>query len=294
MGEYLGLVPPEEGFVQTAKFNFARFAEGPNYKAVNHDLIKRVIDRLPTQSITVDVATGHGMVPRLMADIVAGTDKRVFSIGVDLDPYAIEQARRRIRNTGEVGFVFLQGDARNLKDVLKDFVKPGEVDYTSIHDAIHEIRDDDTKTDIIDSMVKMLRPGGLLSYNSAFTTEAAGMEWGIWLLNFLKISGARRNKDIQGMPVHTPDFYKILIENTGLTVIHEDKVKVPLSLEELKSISEYLPFVRGFTETLIFPRPVEMEEGIEMMKQALVPTLDKLKSDSLVRKWHEIIAQKPF
>lgn len=293
MKEYIGLVPPREGFVQTEKFNFARFAEGPNYKKVNRDLVEKVFNLLPGQEIVaLDVAMGHGMVPRLASEILSDSHRRLFMVDVDLDTYAVQQAEAQIPDTKEAEFFFIDGDARYLKSILKYLLKPGTVNYTSIHDAIHEIRNDKTKTRILTGQARMLKPGGLLSYNSAFTTEAAGMEWGIWLINFMKISGAKRSKDIRGMPVHTPDFYKTLIENAGLTVIHEDKVTVPLSSEELEGISEYPPFVRGFTETLIFPRQVELEEGIKWMKEAVSPTLDKLKKDSLPRRWHEIIAQK--
>lgn len=298
MGEFIGLVPPKEGFIQNERFNFARFAQGPNYRLVNRNLVEKVFSLLPGQEIVaLDVAMGHGMVSRLVAELMAGTGRQVEMIGVDLDAYAVKQARTQIIDTEEVGFTFLQGDATDLKKVLNSQYllegPEGNFDYTSIHDAIHEIRDDPTKAEILESQEEMLKPGGLLSYNSAFTSEATGMEWGIWLLNFLKISGAKRDKSIQGMPVHTPKFYYDLIEAAGLEVIHEDLVTVQMSKEELMGISEYPPFVRGFTESLIFPRPVGLEEGVKLMQEAIQPTLDKLKKDSLPRRWHEIIAQKP-
>lgn len=294
MGEYIGLVPPPEGFVQTEKYNFARFAEGPNYKKVNHDLVEKVYNQLPIRSIGVDVATGHGMVLRQMAEIANGTNKSFYLIGVDLDPYAIERARKQILSTGECGFVFLQGDARNLKDLLKDYFKPGEVDYASIHDAIHEIRDDQTKKEIVDSMAEMLKPGGYFSYNSAFTTEAVGIEWAYWQIVFMKTFNAKRYKgeEIQSMPIHPPAFYRRLIEAAGLSIVHDKLAEVPMSEKALIGISEYPPFARGFTEKLVFDRPVCLDEGIEGIKQAIKPTLDRYKTDSLLRKWHEIIAQK--
>lgn len=61
MGEYIGIVPPPEGFVQTPQHNFGPYSERPGYKKVNSDLIGRVFELLPGQNITVvDVATGFG------------------------------------------------------------------------------------------------------------------------------------------------------------------------------------------------------------------------------------------
>lgn len=300
MGEYIGLAQPKEGFTQTERFNFARFAEGPNYKAVNRNLVEKVFSLLPEKSIGIDVAMGHGMLARLESDLLAGTSKQHYQIGVDLDPYAITQAKAQIPDTQECRFTFLQGDARDLKNLLRWYVKPGKVDYTSIHDAIHEVRDDPKKAEILKSQVKMLRVGGLFSYNSAFTSKAAGREWGIWLREFMNVAetegvtvSSYKGKDIDRMPVHPPEFYKGLIENSGLEVIHDELVEVRMSKEELEGISEYPPFVKGFTEALVFSHPVKMELGIDWMKQAIQPTLDRFKTDALLRRWHEIIAQKP-
>lgn len=295
MGEYIGLVPPTEGFVQTPRFNFGRYSEGTSYNKVNSDLIAEVLRRLPRQSITVvDVAMGHGMVSRLVSTQLEGTDRQAHVIGVDSDTYAVEQARAQIHDTPNTHFTFLQGDALNLRHLLEGHVKPGEVNYTSIHDAIHEIRDDGIKAAILKSQAEMLAPEGLLSYNSAFTTIAVGREWAIWVIEFMKLfDGAYRGGDVQGLPILPPAFYKGLIEDAGLSIVHESIVGVPHFREDLEAIAEYPPFAKGFTEKIVFPRRVELEEGITMMKQAIIPTLERLRKDSLTRKWHEIIAQKP-
>lgn len=302
MGEYIGLVPPKEGFVQTERFNFARFAGGPNYIKVNADLIDRVFDLLPGKKIiTIDAAMGHGMLPRLSARKIAGTNRRLYMYGIDLDSYAVAQAEAQIQDTKEASFIFLQGDAKDLKGLLAGHIKPGTVDYTSIHDAIHEIRDDAVKAEILRSQTEMLRPGGLFSYNSAFTSKAAGREWGIWLREFMNVAetegvtvSSYKGKDIDKMPVHSPEFYRSLIENAGLEVIEDGDrlVEVNMSKRELEGISEYPPFVKGFTEGLVFDKPVSMETGIDWMKRAIQPTLDRFNTDSLLRRWHEIIARK--
>lgn len=296
MGEYIGLVPPTEGFVQTPRFNFGRYSEGTGYNKVNSDLIEEVLGRLPQQSITVvDVATGHGMVPRLVSTQLAGTNRQAYVIGVDSDAYAVEQARAQILDTANVRFTFLRGDARDLRHLLEGYVKPGEVNYTSIHDAIHEIRDDGIKAAIVRSQAEILAPEGLLSYNSAFTTVAVGREWAFWQIEFMRLFEANkhRGEDVKKLPVHPPSFYRDLIVDAGLVPIHERTVVVPQGREELEAISEYPPFVVGFTQMMVFPRPVTLKEAVDGMKGSITPVFDRFKTHSISRVWHEIIAQKP-
>lgn len=295
MGEYIGLVPPPEGFVQTGRYNFGRYSRGENYRKVNRDLTDKVFELLPEQNLTaVDVAMGDGMVPRLATERLSGTNRRLYMVGVDSDAYAVETAKTQIPDTPNVHFTFLQGDARVLPEVLAGYVEVGQVDYTSIHDAIHEIRDDEAKAAILKNQARILRPGGLFSYNSAFTTEAVGREWAFLQMAFMELFGAYkyRGKDVQKLPVHPPSFYRGLIIEAGLIPIHEAIVKVPHYQEELEAISEYPSFVNGFTQMMVFERPVYLEEAVDGIKRAIRPVFDKFKTNSIVRTWHEIIAQK--
>lgn len=290
MGEYIGLVPPAEGFVQTAAFNFGRYSRSRNYIKVNWDVIDKVFELLPGQNLTaVDVAMGDGMVPRLAAKRLVGTNRRLYMVGVDIDAFAVETARAQTTDTANVKFIFLQGDACALP------IKLSQADYTSIHDAIHEIRDDQAKADIFKNQAKILRPGRLLSYNSAFTTEAVGREWAVWQVEFMRLFGAYkyRGEDVQKLPIHPPSFYRNLIIEAGLIPIHEALVEVPHYQEGLEAISEYPPFVNGFTQMMGFSRPVYLEEAVEGMKRSIRPMFDRFKTDSINRIWHEIIAQKP-
>lgn len=297
MGEFIGVAPPEGGFVQTPKFNFGHYSQGARYQEVNGNLIARVLGRLPqTDILAIDVCTGFGMVPRLAGALLAGVNKRLHIYGVDLDQYAITQARTQITDTANTVCEFIHGNAARLEEVLKDKVQPGRVRWTSIHDAIHEIRNDEVKKEIVANQAEMLAPGGLLSYNSAFTTEAVGREWAYWQMKFMELLGARkyRGEDIQRLPVHPPSFYSGLITAPGLIPIHEQLVNVPQGQEELEAISEYPPFVQGFTSMMVFPREVTLEEAVEGMKAAIPAVFDRFKTKSLSRIWHEMIAQKPI
>jgi len=296
MGEYIGVVSPAEGFVQTATFNFGRYSQRENYSRVNRNLTDKVLGLLGGQDLTaVDVAMGHGMVPRSAAKNLAGTNRRLYMVGVDIDAYAVEQAKLQIPDTPNVHFTFLTGDARALPKILAGYIKPGEADWTSIHDSIHEIRDDQAKADIIKNQALILRPGRLLSYNSAFTTEAIGREWAVWQIEFMRLFRAHkyRGEDVQKLPIHQPSFYRSLIIEAGLTPIHETLVQVPHYQGELEAISEYPPFVNGFTQMMVFDHAVYLEEAVEGMKRSIQPMLSRLNADSIIRVWHEIIAQKP-
>lgn len=297
MGEFIGLVPPAEGFVQTPQFNFGLYANRPRYQEVNRDLIARGFEILKQEKIMgVDVATGHGMVPRQASLVVEGTNIRLFMVCTDLDEYAVKTAKAEIPDTPNARFTFIQGDARDLPRVLSGHISPGQVDYTSINDALHEMRAKELKLAILKSQAEILKPGGLFSFNSAFTTKSVFREWAVWQMEFMKIMDAERYRggDIEGLPVLSPEDYRDLIEGRGLRVIHEAMVSYPHYKQDLEGISDYPPFAKGFTEKMVFKRPVSLAKGIQGMKDAITPTLTRLKTDTIPRVWYEVIAQKPF
>ena len=273
--------------------NFEKFSEQPEYVEVNRGLINQFVLKLPVNFCHVDVATGTGLVPRLIIEEATKENKKGEVIGVDPNVTSLNIARRNILGPRGISVKFIEGFGQDLKQLLNGIIPPGGVDGVSILDALHEIRKDEDKVEVIGAMADILKPGGLLTFNSAFTTEGIlidPMVWGKWKLRAMGILEGKRDRQVQVMPIHSPETYKQMIENAGLKVIHEAKKIVNLTKETLLAISKYPAFFRGALEDM------RGQESVPDIKKsnALIQALEELGVSALPRVWYEIIAQKPL
>jgi len=287
------MTPKESNLsVPDNNLNFEEFSGQPEYVEVNRGLVKQVVLKLPVNFCHVDVATGTGLVPRLIIEEATKENKKGEIIGVDPNVTSLNIARRNILGPRGISVKFIEGFGQDLKQLLGRIIPPGGVDGVSILDALHEIRKDEDKVEVIGAMADILKPGGLLTFNSAFTTEGILMDpmgWGKWKLRAMGILGGRRDKQVQGLPIHPPEIYKQIIENAGLKVIYEAKKIVNLTKEALLAISKYPAFFRGALEDM------RGQESVPDVKKsnALIQALKELGVPALPRVWYEIIAQKP-
>jgi len=273
--------------------NFENFSRQPEYREVNRDLVNRFVLKFPPIFYHVDVATGTGLVPELIKEEASKENKKGVIIGIDPNETSLNIAMRKVLSSGDISIEFIAGLGQDLKRLLSGRIQPEGVDGVSIHDALHEIREDEDKVNIIESMANILKPGGLLAFNSAFTTEGISedpMSWGKLKLRVMRILGGRRDKQIQVMQIHSPEIYIQMIENAGLEVIHETKKVVNLTKKALTAIAEYPAFFRGALEDMLGQESVPDIEKSRAFKQAV----SELSVPALPRVWYEIIAQKPF
>lgn len=287
------MIPKESNLsVPDNSLNFEEFSKQPEYVEVNRGLVKQFVLKLPENFCHVDVATGTGLVPRLIIEEATKENKRGEVIGIDPNVTSLNIARRNILGPRGISVKFIEGFGQDLKQLLNGIIPPGGVDGVSILDALHEIRKDEDKIEVIGAMADILKPGGLLTFNSAFTTEGIlidPMVWGKWKLRAMGILEGKRDRQVQVMPIHSPETYKQMIENAGLKVIHEAKKIVNLTKETLLAISKYPAFFRGALEDM---RGQESVPDIEK-SNALIQALEELGVPALPRVWYEIIAQKP-
>ena len=271
---------------------FEEFSRQPEYIEVNRGLIQKFVSRLPAVFCHVDVATGTGLVPQLIIDEAGRGGKKGKIIGIDPNVTSLNIAKRRVQSSSDIVVEFIEGMGQDLKQLLGGIIPPGGVDGVSILDAIHEIRKDEDKVEVIEAMADILKPGGLLIFNSAFTTDGSSidpMSWGKLKLRAMGILEGKRDKQVQAMPIHPPGIYKKMIENAGLKVILEAKQIVNLTKEALLAISKYPAFFRGALEDM------RGQESVPDIKKsnALIQALKELGVPALPRVWYEIIAQKP-
>lgn len=283
----------ESTFAKDSPFNFERFAQQPEYQQVNRELIRIAISNLHQKFINiVDVACGTGLVPKLLIEESQRTGQRGRIIGIDPNPTSLEIARKTTLGSKDVSVEFIEGFGQDIRTLLKDKIPEDGVDGVSILDAIHEIPGEEDKKQVLSSMVAILKPGGVLLLNSAFTTvamEGSAMDWGKWKMTALKWLNGTRDKNVISIKIHTPEEYREMLENTGLVIIHEAKKPINLTKSALKAISKYPEFIEGVFRDMKETASV----GLEKKSQALISALDQLNIAGIKRTWHEIIAQKP-
>lgn len=276
---------------QSADFNFIAFSQTPEYVNANYELLKIAFGFLPTSFTHVDVATGTGLVPSLVARLCEEQGKYGFVLGIEPDKFVLNSAMKAVRDTDRCKFQFVQGYAQETEAYAE------KVNLVSIHDAIHEIYQPEEKERALKSMAHTLAPGGIMSYNSAFTTMAmidSAIAHGRWKnLSFLEL-GKKRNKGAAVMPYLSPEDYLEMITNavrkSGGTpvVVHDFLRSVTLSRTALEGISRYPAFINGFFADMTDTEEISLGEK----SGALIKALDNGNITSLARTWHEAIVQK--
>lgn len=287
---------PESKLQQTISqepLTFRGFAEKPEYIEVNRGLIRKFFLNLPRSFTHVDVATGTGMVPKLIIEASNSNHREGRIIGIDPNGLSLEIARQTTPPSNGISVEYIEGYGQNLKELLQGKIPEEGADGISMHDAIHEVASMEDKKIIIENIVDSLKREGLFSYNSAFTTKAmegVAIDWGRWKLEAFSRLKEKRDKTVTPIEVLKPEEYRGIIEKAGLKVIHEELRTVTLSKVALAAISRYPKFVEGVFADMVNTT----KKTIEEKSQALIWALDQLNIASLKRTWHEIIAQKPL
>lgn len=282
---------PEDRAVQSEAFNFIAFASDKAYREVNRALIVTAFARLPSPFFHVDVASGTGLVPQEVCALCQEQGKRGTVIGIDPDRFAVESARKHTRSGPNCAVEFVQGAAQEMGRLLAGRIPRQGVDYTSIHDAIHEIKGEENKKSVLAAMARILKPGGIFTYNSAFTTaamEESAMDWGRLKAKAFAVLGGKRDRQISAIKIHTPEEYKRMIVEAGLSVIHEAKRVVKISRAALEAIARYPAFVEGVFGDMVGKEQVSLEEK----SRALLAAIEAVGPADLPRVWHEIMAQR--
>lgn len=277
---------------QSREYNFVAFSRDEAYREVNTQLLLKAFLCLPSPFFQVDVASGTGLVSQEVSSLCQEKGKRGTIIGIDPDRFAVENARKNAPSTPYCAVEFVEGRAQDMEQLLAGRIPPEGVDYISIHDAIHEIEEED-KQSILLSIARILNPGGLFTYNSAFTTAAlehSALVWGRWKAKAFSILGGKRNRKIKGLITHTPEEYRQMITNAGLSVVYEAKQSVKMSRTALEAIARYPRFIYGVFADLVGDEKMPLEEK----SQALIKALDDLGITEVPRIWHELMARKPL
>lgn len=286
---------------QDEQQNFTDFASRHEYQAVVRELVEQLFDRLPNNFLHVDIATGTGLVPSILAELCERTGKSGTIICIEPEEYALEHAKNTVPSTERCAIIYEQGFGQQTLDIVGRYAPEGTVDSAGIFDAIHEIPGKDQKMIVLAQAAKLLKPGGLFVMNSAFTTEATATRearkgWIAWIGDTMRLLKAQFNIDKDSkdpnleqfkVKTHTPDEYIEMLSDVGLvdvTPIGSRAREVALTTEALRNIASYPRFVLGSTE--LDRTKVPLEAQIKAMHAAIEGV------ESLSRTWINFIAEK--
>ena len=273
--------------------HFGHFSEIPEYREVNRELIAQLMDRLPNPFVHVDVATGAGLIPQLLVEQATARGYHAQIIAVDRNVEALEIARTATPGTEDISVTFLEGDARAIPTAVAELLPAEGADSVSIHDAIHEIDGEEGQRQVFSGLAELTHDNAFLSINSSFTSTSMDVGHsmrghGEWKLHFVRLTGGKRDRQVETLAYRTPDDYKQMITDAGFVVVHEEDRVVQLTHSALKAISRYPEFVRGMARALTFTRDVTMDALSDAMSEAV----DHIRFDLVPRIWYGVIAQK--
>jgi ubiquinone/menaquinone biosynthesis C-methylase UbiE len=269
------------GFDQDERFSFAPFSRHPFFTNVNRWIVERVIGN--GRKVIVDLGCGPGAVTQLILERLAGAkDARV--IGIDPSPSALQKARAAISSRIAE---FVQGTAERLSRLVQS------ADAVVFLNAIHLIRD---KPATLAEIRKVLKPGGVLAFNSTFFNgayvEGTSRFWRRWVVRAVQ-AVRERGIDVQhthadramAMQWLSPDEYAALCTAAGFRPTTVELLRVEMTPESLEDIGRFSLFIEGALPG------VPLEAGAEALKLGLRQTIDELGVTTVPRNWLECVVE---
>lgn len=269
------------GIDQDERFSFAPFSRHPFFTNVNRWIVERVIGG--GRKVIVDLGCGPGAVTQLILERLAGAkDARV--IGIDPSPSALQKARAAISSKIAE---FVQGTAERLSRLVQS------ADAVVFLNAIHLIRD---KPATLAEIRKVLKPGGVLAFNSTFFNgayvEGTSRFWRRWVVRAVQ---AVREQGIDVQHTHadramamqwlSPDEYAALCTAAGFRPTTVELLRVEMTPESLEDIGRFSLFIEGALPG------VPLETGAEALKVGLRQTIDELGVSTVPRNWLECVVE---
>jgi len=262
------------------RFSFTPFTRHPFFTYVNRWILDRVIS--PGRQVIVDLGCGPGAVTELILERARGQQPPPHVIGVDPSPSALEKARAAISSKFAE---FVQGSAEWLSKLVKS------ADAVVFLNAIHLMPD---KAQVLKEIRRVLKPGGVLAFNSTFFNgayvEGTSGFWRRWIVRSVQ---ALREKGIEikhtghaaAMEWFSADQYRDALQAASFRPTTVELLRVEMTAEALADIGRFSLFIEGALPG------APLEEGSEALQTGLARTMEELKVDSVPRHWLEVVAE---
>ena len=263
------------------KFSFTPFTRHPFFLHVNRWILERVI--CPGRQVIVDLGCGPGAVTELILERVGGQQPPPRVIGVDPSPSALAKARAAISSKFAE---FVQGSAEWLSKLVKS------ADTVVFLNAIHLMPD---KPQVLKEIRRVLKPGGLLAFNSTFFNgayvEGTSGFWRRWIVRSVQ---ALREKGIEiqhnghaaAMEWYSVDQYTAALKEAGFRPTTVELLRIDMTRAALIDIGRFSLFIEGALPG------VPLEEGAKALEVGLERTMSELGVESVPRHWLEVVAEE--
>lgn len=288
--------------------SYEPFSQEPEYIEVN----KGFIDNLPLDKVSkvLDLACGTGTLTELLFERCP----KISVIGVDISTESLEIGRNVFRkknllvddkaalevagDSGKGGILLLEGSADDLCLESESF------DLAMMGNAIHLMRD---RAKFLQGVHRVLRPGGIFAFNSAFfvKTFPEGTEhvYTEWLKEALAVLHSKdeelRQAGKPGIPRQrgttgrafskrwmTPEQWGDELRQNGFEVRQSYKRSVMITQRGLETVGAY----SGLAEVLMSGYPVEIAS--ECLQEAAGRAFRNLDITEIPRNWLEVTAVK--
>jgi ubiquinone/menaquinone biosynthesis C-methylase UbiE len=262
------------------RFSFTPFTRHPFFTYVNKWVLERVI--CPGRQVIVDLGCGPGAVTELILEKVRGQQPPPRVIGVDPSESAIAKARAAISSKFAE---FVQGSAEWLSKLVKS------ADTVVFLNAIHLMAD---KPQVLKEIRSVLKPGGLLAFNSTFFNgayvEGTSGFWRRWIVRSvqaLREQGieVKHNGHAAAMEWYSADQYKVALQEAGFRPTTVELLRIDMTRAALIDIGRFSLFIEGALPG------APLEEGSKALEIGLERTMNELKVESVPRHWLEVVAE---
>jgi len=262
------------------RFSFTPFTRHPFFAHVNNWILERVI--CPGRQVIVDLGCGPGAITELILEHVRDQQPPPHVIGVDPSPSALAKARAAISSKFAE---FVQGSAEWLSRLVKS------ADAVVFLNAIHLMPD---KEQVLKEIRRVLKPGGLLAFNSTFFNgayvEGTSGFWRRWIVRSVQ---ALREKGIEvkhtghaaAMEWFSAEQYKAALVAAGYRPTTVELLRVDMTRQALIDIGHFSLFIEGALPG------APLEEGAKALEVGLERTMEELKVESVPRYWLEVVAE---
>lgn len=282
------------------------FSEEPEYVEANRAFVGSL--DLGAAEKLLDLACGTC----IMADLVIERRPGIAVFALDLDLQQLELAQSRFRKVGIFrgngvdaraeglpAFLLVEGSADTLPFAT------GVMDIVIMGHSIHNLPDKDR---LLQEIGRVLRPGGLFAFNSAFYagtyvpgTEKFYQAWIKGALEFVMrrdreakaqgLPGVRRTRGTVGRAFSnrwpSADEWKETLTRNGLHVTECRERSIEMTRRNFETIGSYA----GFACSLLSGYPPELAS--EALQTAVAPAMDEFGLETVPQGWLEMSARKP-
>jgi len=269
---------------ESENFNFDSFSNLEFYKKVNSNLLD--LADLNSSNKIIDLGCGNGGITEMILAKVKDVSNIVI-FAVDSSSSAISLALKRFSNRKDVIINYIQSEAQNLHENLKE-----KVDTVIYCNSIHYVEE---KGKVLQHIGNGLEKGGKFAFNTSFfdgshpkETEAFLRKWMMKSFRLLKTEYNLRpvKSKVQSRIQLTPENYENLLAENGFKVTEKKIENIHVPLDGWYEISSFKDWIEG-----VLPG-IPLDIGRKVLQQTVEALFKELNIKTLDRKWLSIVASK--